>query len=274
MSGALYVRGVGVWPPQALDERASDGQRSSPAGATGLGQKPAAALLPARMRGRASPLTLMVAEVADLAARAAGVSLDRMPSVFGSAYGEMNTTATLLSQLWAADGQLSPAKFQASVHNTAAAQLSIALHNSSFTTSLAAGYDTVAMCLVEASAWLARHPGQVLVVCADEAPTVALQPGAAYPPLAAAFVLDNIAQRGLARICLHAPDAAASELSVQQPLEINPVSSAVALAQLVLHAREPASTPDQATWVPLNIAAPRGYRVSVEPVGSGVDDQD
>ncbi|HET8934799.1 MAG TPA: beta-ketoacyl synthase chain length factor [Polyangiales bacterium] len=283
MSGELYVRGVGVWSALPLSAATRE-TRAENADAHALGSrrdvagsaaapKPAAALLSARMRGRASPLTLMFAEVAEQAARSAGVSLERMPSVFGSAYGEMNTTATLLSQLWAADGQLSPAKFQASVHNTAAAQLSIALHNSSFTTSIAAGHDTVAMCLIEAWAWLARHPGQVLVACADEGPTAALQPGAAYPPVAAAFVLDNVARRGLARILLHAPEAEASELDTQQHLEINPVTSAVALAELVLHAREPASAPGLARPVALNLAAPRGYRVSVEPVEPAADDQ-
>ena len=263
MSGALFVRGVGVWPPPAL--RAKLAAQSTETHASAAAQKPAAALLPARMRGRASPLTLMLAEVAEQAARGAGVSLAHMPSVFGSAYGEMNTTATLLSQLWAADGQLSPAKFQASVHNTAAAQLSIALHNPSFTTSIAAGHDTVAMCLIEAWAWLARHPGQVLVACADEGPTETLQPGAAYPPLAAAFVLDNVAQHGLARIRLHAHELDA----LQEHSPLNPVTSAIALANVVLNARELPRESRHAHSVQLSSAGASGYRVSVEPVEAG-----
>jgi Beta-ketoacyl synthase, N-terminal domain len=246
MSHALYVRGVGLWP------------------AASLGDKPAAALLPARMRGRGSPLTLMLAEVVGQAARGAGVDPGRLPSVFGSAYGEMHTTGSLLAQLSAAHAQLSPAKFQASVHNTAAAQLSIALHNPSFTTSIAAGHDSVAMSLIEAWAWLARNPGQVMVACADEAPNEVLQPGAAYPPLAAAFVLDSLAQRGLARIQLQAPDEQpvfAAELP-----SCNPVSSALTLAHAVLAARE-----QHSTTVLLNPSAPRGYRVSVEPVEAAHD---
>lgn len=247
MSAALCVRGVGLWPAQAA------------------GHKPAAALLPARMRGRASPLTLMLAEVAEQAARAAGVSLAGIPSVFGSAYGEMNTTVSLLSQLWAADGQLSPAKFQASVHNTAAGQLSIALHNPSFTISIAAGHDTVAMSLIEASAWLAQNPGQVLVACADEGPIAQLQPGAAYPPLAAAFVLDNVAQSGLARIALHGPDT--EQVSGAAASAHNPVSPALDLARAILAVRERSSA--GSTQVVLNPAEPHGYRVSVEPVAHG-----
>jgi hypothetical protein len=245
MSASVYVRGVGVWH----DEMA----------------KPAAALLPARMRGRASPLTAMLAQVVELATRHAGVDPATLPSVFGSAYGEMHTTGTLLSQLWAADGQLSPAKFQASVHNTAAGQLSIALRNPSFTTSIAAGYDTLAMSLIEASAWLARNPGQMLVACADEAPNQVLQPAAAYSPLAAAFVLDNVSQRGLASIELifdeigdgsagaHATRVAADASAQLQ----NPVAAAVTLARAVLAAK------------PTTVALHNGYRVLVEPCASG-----
>jgi hypothetical protein len=228
----IYVHGVGVW--------------ESPAAAA---EKPAAALLPPRMRGRASPLTLMLAEVVEQATRAAQAAAASLPSVFGSAYGEMSTTLALLQQLLAAGGQLSPAKFQASVHNTAAAQLSIALKNPSFTTSIAAGHDTVAMSLLEASAWLAKHPGQVLVACADEAPTSALQPGATYPPLAAAFVLDNVAARGLSSLELVAPE----EHGVSETWASNPVAPAVAIARAVL-ARESAI-------IPLN----NGYRLAIRP---------
>ncbi|HTU61873.1 MAG TPA: beta-ketoacyl synthase chain length factor [Polyangiales bacterium] len=231
---SVYVLGVGVWEGSAA--------------------KPAAALLPARMRGRASPLTSMLAEVVEQATREAGVSAATLPSVFGSAYGEMNTTGALLAQLWAAGGQLSPAKFQASVHNTAAAQLSIALHNSSFTTSIAAGHDTVAMSLLEATCWLARNPGQVLVACADEAPNQVLQPEAAYAPLAAAFVLDNVSGRGLARIELLPTDA----LSAADRAK-NPCAAAIDLVRAVSASE------------PTDVAMHGGWRVHVEPAAVPAD---
>lgn len=228
MSGSVCVRGVGVWEASAA--------------------KPAAALLPARMRGRASPLTAMLAEVVERATREADVAPATLPSVFGSAYGEMNTTGALLAQLWAAGAQLSPAKFQASVHNTAAAQLSIALHNSTFTTSIAAGHDTVAMSLIEATCWLARNPGQILVACADEAPSHVLQPGAAYSPLAAAFVLDSVSGRGLARIeLLPADTLGAADRAA------NPCAVAVELARAVRASK------------PMDVTLHGGWRVRVEP---------
>lgn len=230
---SFYVRGVGVWSHGA--------------------NKPGAALLPARMRGRASPLTAMLAEVVEQATRGADVAAATLPSVFGSAYGEMGTTGALLEQLTAADAQLSPAKFQASVHNTAAAQLSIALRNPTFTTSIAAGYDTVAMSLLEATSWLARNPGQILVACADEAPNEVLQPRASYPPLAAAFVLDNVSGRGLARLELVPPGAAAEWPPSEPDRTANPVAAALTLARAVLAA--------QAKTLALQL----GYRVLIEP---------
>lgn len=231
MSVSFVVRGVAVWSEQA--------------------GKPAAALLPARMRGRASPLTAMLAEVVEQACRAAALDPATLPSVFGSAYGEMHTTGVLLSQLLAAGSALSPAKFQASVHNTAAAQLSIALHNPSFTTSIAAGYDTVAMSLVEAGGWLAHAPGPMVVACADEAPHERLQPGASYSPVAVAFVLDSGSATGLARIQLVEGESQAASWAD------NPVADGVVLARAVLAGRH------------ASVSLHGGYRVSVEPDAGG-----
>src|SRR4051794_9675523 len=115
MSASVFVRGVAAWSGAA----AEGGYVSAAEGGGRRALAERAQLLPPRMRGRASPLTLMLATVVEQAAREASVDPAQLPSVFGSAYGEMHTTGTLLSQLWAADGALSPAKFQASVHNTA-----------------------------------------------------------------------------------------------------------------------------------------------------------
>ena len=173
--------------------------------------KPDAQLLPARMRGRASLLTAMFANVVEQAARAAGMNPSALPTLFGSAYGEMGTIRALLAQLWAAE-ELSPARFQASVHNTAAGQLSIALGNRNFSSSIAAGRDTLAMLWIEALAWLHEHPGALLLACADEGPSPELQPGLDYPPLAAAWVVSNTVDvPGVARLGAVTPARAAAE---------------------------------------------------------------
>lgn len=250
MSGDAYVLGVGVWTPEATDLRAWLSHGTQPAGT-----RPAAHLLPTRMRGRASLLTAMFAEVVEQAARAASVDPASLPSVFGSAYGEMGTTSSLLQQLAAAGARLSPAKFQASVHNTAAGQLSIALHNPRFSTSLAAGHDTLAMSLLEACGWLAAHPGQLLLACADEAASPVLQPELSYPPLAAAFVLGSapVPDRTLARIsaprpCEHAIGSASTA--------DNPVAPALGLVRALCSGER--------CQFQLNPASPLGYAVQIE----------
>jgi hypothetical protein len=193
VTGMLDVLGVGVWTasqPTLASFLAGRQPELEPALARAETQ-----LLTPRMRGRASSLTLMFANVIEQATAAAQVDRAELPMIFASAYGEMVTTLTLLDMLNAPDARLSPAKFQASVHNTAAGQLSIAEHNRSFSTSLAAGHDSVAMALIEAHAWLARTPGCVVVACADEAAPRALAPQLGYEALAAAWVLSNVSNR-------------------------------------------------------------------------------
>jgi hypothetical protein len=130
---------------------------------------PPAALLGARASGRASVLTRMFAEVIGQIGKNGSVDLSTVPIVFGSAYGEVGTMTRLLAELEGKRVLLSPLKFQASVHNTAAGVLSIETRNRAFSTCVAAGRYTAAMALLEAMAWLGVHGGEVIVALADEA---------------------------------------------------------------------------------------------------------
>ncbi|MDH5671800.1 MAG: beta-ketoacyl synthase chain length factor [Myxococcales bacterium] len=164
MSLDAYVRGAALWTPEYPSLQAwRDGAR-----AEGL-EKPRAALLPPRPRGRASWLARMLAEVLDGLVAGSQVDLATTPLVFGSVYGELETMATLLAMMHQDDGSLSPAKFQASVHNSALGQLSIALGNRGYSNCVAAGDGTLGATLAEAMAWLACHGGEVVVATADEA---------------------------------------------------------------------------------------------------------
>ena len=258
MTLAAYVLGVGVWTPEAPDLASFLRGAPQPTAA-----RPAAQLLPARMRGRASLLTAMFAEVVAQAAQAAGVDPAGLPAVFGSAYGEMGTTLHLLEQLRAPGAQLSPAKFQASVHNTAAGQLSIALHNPRFSTSLAAGHATVPMALLEACAWLAAHPGQVLVAWAEEGASAVLQPDACYAPLAAACVLASAPpQAGAALARLHAPELRERGAAVPDPAAASPCAPALALVRALFSGER------QVLCV--NEADAFGHHIVVESLAEGV----
>lgn len=216
--------------------------------------KPSAALLPARMRGRASLLTALFANVVERAAASAGVDAGTLPWIFGSAYGEMGTTLALLEQLHGGDGQLSPAKFQASVHNTATGQLSIALGNPRFSSSLAAGPDTVAMCLLEARAWLAGHGGGVIVAWADEGVSPVLQPGREYSPLAAACVLSLDGEPALATLGPLVAGASPSNLDMSGVVG-NPCAAGLEIVRAVFSGG--------VSILDLNAGAPGGYSVTV-----------
>ena len=146
--------------------------------------------LPVRLRRRASLLTRMVAEVGTQAAEQAGVSLQGLPLVMGSAYGELVTTMEMLNELQA-DQPLSPFRFHNSVHNTATGYLSMATDSQAPATALAAGNDTVAMVLQESLALLADRGGAVLALVADESLPLELA-ATSTAPLSAALVLHAI----------------------------------------------------------------------------------
>jgi hypothetical protein len=176
------IAGWGVWPPRVAEE---DGVAGDP----GAGAPPAALLGP-RVRGRASPLTLMFAEVLSQACRARPDLLGGVPTVYGSAYGEMERLVELLGPMQGEPGEISPLRFQTSVHNTAAGLISIAVRDRAFSTSIAAGAETVAMAFLEAMGWLAAQGGEIVVVVGDEPSPSALVPeGRRFGALAAAFLL-------------------------------------------------------------------------------------
>lgn len=182
--GAIHVVGLGFWArgiasvPALLSGRVD-------AGAT----EPAVTLLGARARGRASSLTKMLIEVTTQAFASEPSALSKVPLVFGSAYGEMETTLDLLAALQAEGTLLSPLRFFASIHSNAAGVLSVQTGNRAFSTSLAAGSRTALAALVEAVAWLRVHGGEVGVAIADEEAPAPLAPAGSFPALAMSFRL-------------------------------------------------------------------------------------
>jgi 3-oxoacyl-[acyl-carrier-protein] synthase I len=146
---------------------------------------PAAEILPKRMRARSSFLSRLAAEVysrliSALSTGAASPTPGEIALVFGSSYGELTTSLGLLREL--SDlGQMSPLGFQASVHNTAVAQLTQVLQNHGYATALAAGEATFAMSLTDALNYLGAHGGDAAVLCGDEAGPRLLLSGNTFP---------------------------------------------------------------------------------------------
>jgi hypothetical protein len=164
MSAQCLVAGVGVFCsgyPSAQAFLAGE-----PAGSE---IAPSGELLDKHSRRRASELTKACADVYQQALAQSGFDALQVGAVFGSALGEAGTTIGLLEQLWRGPGMLSPMRFAASVHNTAAGVVSIGTKNTGFTTALGADHDTPAMALLEGMAFALAQQAPVIVVCADEA---------------------------------------------------------------------------------------------------------
>ncbi len=163
---SVFVRKVALWTPHFGDVSAL----TSPARPEPVALPPAE-LLPLRARGRASVLTRLFAELFTQlrgSSEAPNFATAEIATVFASGYGELTTTMDLLRQI-ATEPTLSPLKFQASVHNTAAGQITLTTENRSFSTSLAAGQSTFSMGLLEAQTWLSCHGGDIVLLAADEA---------------------------------------------------------------------------------------------------------
>lgn len=88
---------------------------------------------------------------------------ERIPIIFASRWGEIGTTVKLMRQMHD-EGEMSPAGFSNSVHNAAPGHFSLLTKNTAPYTAIAAGPDSYAMGLLEAS----TYPGKVVFVYAEE----------------------------------------------------------------------------------------------------------
>lgn len=254
----MYVAGWGFWSPGYVDAAAWHAGTADPAELV-----PAPSLLPRRTHARASLLTKMLCGVGAEACRAAGVLPGEVPTIYASALGETGRLLELLAT--PLDEQLSPLRFQLSVHNAAAGLASIASGNRGFTTSLSAGADTLCASLWEAAAWLAEHAGEVLLAVGDEGGPVALG-SAGYAPLATALVLSAEHRPGRLRCSVPSPDPPGSgtdayvdawDSAALAPLRYSPSRAGALLVR--------ALASSQAGRVPLGGPGGQAMSVSLEP---------
>ena len=181
------------------------------------------------LRRGLSDTTRLFMHAAHLALSRAQVSPERVHVIFASAFGEIATAEALLREAFDANGS-SPARFRNSVHNTAPGLLSISTKNRLSSTAIAAGWDTVAMALCEASAQLAADAERVLLVIAEESVPLVLSDEHSYGGLAAAFVLGRSNEPARAQLVSlrrePRPVGAA-------PAHAHPIESAIELAQAI-----------------------------------------
>ena len=145
--------------------------------ATAAEPRPSVSFMPMLERRRLSPLERAALHVAwrlfhpDGAEGAVPLpSIEAVPVVFASRWGEIGTTLKLMRQMHG-EGEMSPAGFAASVHNAAPGAWSIFTKNKMSYTAIAARERTYEMGLLEAEAQLmAGSSPCVLYVYAEEAP--------------------------------------------------------------------------------------------------------
>ena len=181
MTNRLHVEGFSVLVPTASsDHLAGRADVESPKLDLGL--------LDRTLRRGLSETTRLFVHTAQRALQDAGAAASQVHVVFASAFGEIATAELMLRQAFE-ENAASPARFRQSVHNTAPGLMSISTDNRLPSTAIAAGWNTVAMGLCEASAQLGDGAERVLLVFADEQLPLALSDEHRYAPLGAAFVL-------------------------------------------------------------------------------------
>lgn len=238
MSG--YVLGQAAWMPGRPDVAAVVEDRSGLGPGPGPGtDAPDGRGYPSRLMRGTSMITRMSVAVARQALAGTGADPGTIPAVFGSAYGEVAIAIAQLEMMITGDGQISPALFKNSVHNTGAGVFSIAHGNHTSSTSLAAGPLTVAYALLEAQGLLDEGAPQVLVVVGDEALTEPLAQLAQWESFAAAWVLGRDPPEGRPWVRLSELSALAGPpADVPPALAMHPCRSAHALLAAI-HRRTP-----------------------------------
>ena len=93
--------------------------------------------------------------------------LDSVQFVFASRHGDLSRTLELLTALGNKD-MLSPTSFSLSVHNSTAGLFSIARGDRAAATAMAAGSDTLGLCMLEGANMIAEGAEHVLVCYADD----------------------------------------------------------------------------------------------------------
>lgn len=160
----VHVRGSAFWAPgfPSLDAFIA-GEKDDAL------VRPSIPFVDSRMKRATSLMTRMAVHCAASAIESSGLPMDACATLFGSEHGEIQIAVDQMEMMQDGEGQISPARFKNSVHNTAAGLFSITAGNRGFTTALAAGADTFPLSLLEAMALLltgdAKH---AIVIIADE----------------------------------------------------------------------------------------------------------
>lgn len=125
--------------------------------------QPNVAYLPALLRRRLDRAGRMAVDTAWRCLE----GVNSVQVVFGSRHGSFKRTIAMLDVL-AREDTVSPSVFSLAVHNSVAGLLSIARGDRGAATALAAGENTLGMCLVEGAGMIAEGAEHVLIVYSED----------------------------------------------------------------------------------------------------------
>jgi hypothetical protein len=202
-SHEIYIEGVGFWasrlPGWDVARAIFRGTVPPPAAAA---SRPSPSLLPPAERRRAPDTVAVALEVASRACESAGRDPKILPSVFGSAHGDLHITDAICGTLAKTPALTSPTKFHNSVHNAAAGYWTIATGCMKPYTALAANECTFGQGLLESASQALSENTPVLLVVYDiesRGPVATMQPSRGV--LAGALVLSpERSDRAVARL--------------------------------------------------------------------------
>jgi len=129
--------------------------------------KPAAAILSAGERRRATDSVRLALDVAGQACTMAGREPDTLANVFASGYGDLQISDYLCATLAANPRDISPTRFHNSVHNAAAGYWAIATGCRLSSTAISAGKTTFGAGLIESVLQAMDLNAPVLFVASD-----------------------------------------------------------------------------------------------------------
>lgn len=204
---------------------------------------PTGASLDRRSRRISGELMRALTDAAHQAITQAEVDPSTIAAVYGSALGEVQTMVKILRQIWQDKAPPSPMAFAASVHNAASGVASISQRNQSFTTSVAANFDTPAMSLLEGIGLLMTGTPEVLIACGDEpSPDELMGKQPTWKTMCASLVLsaDNQHPKRLATVTM--PTLHGKEdiplFEVSSELKDNPSVGLLALVDTIVRKRQ------------------------------------
>ncbi|MGE0790251.1 MAG: beta-ketoacyl synthase chain length factor [Sandaracinaceae bacterium] len=230
----LGVVGLGLWAEGYPNVAAWRDGKADPAV-----DKPPCKLVDVRLRRGSSRFANMLGEVVEQAAREAGIDVSKVPTVYGSSLGEIETMVALLRMLVEDDGKLSPNRFKHSVHNAASGLVSIGTSNTTFSTAIAGGPRSFEASLLEAWAFLEENGGALILAVADDRAPEPLDRLDPHGALAVGFALSADPPSDAVRIgsLRWGEPAPEPEPALPEPLASNCAGPGLALLNAVLARR-------------------------------------